>query len=509
VRERQAKSVITGPVELAVMEKVLETTCVLESEREVSVLPRAPGLVVALHAEEGDWVKAGDLLAQLDTREAALNLRDLENALEEARQREITGQIAIDEGLSRIRTAETNLAQAQRDLNRDEQLFSGGDARVASVSEKALEASRLARDRATLELDQAKLAHRRAELDHQAAGLAVTRAEAARDRSALNLEYLSILAPIDGLVASRSLREGENVNATQAAFVVTDPNLLRAVFFRPQGERELFQGGGPLELTATTESLPGRRFAGRVERVSPTIDPTSGSFRVTARLDPVALGPDNQPDPNGPRLAPGMLLRIRLVTERRPDCLVVKKRAVEREGERAHIVLAVDGQALRLDVREGLSDLERVEVLPLDPSAPEAEQLKAGARVVVVGARDLESGEALEERAEEEGEGSPKAQQPADADLAKAAPAPKPSSGASEANATVQQHSEVQESVTEAAAADAGETPLPTKAADGAEAAAEPAGTDGETSESPGDSSASEPEATPATTPAGEQPQGQ
>jgi membrane fusion protein, multidrug efflux system len=459
------------------------------------------------------------LLAQLDTREAALNLRDLENALEEARQREITGQIAIDEGASRVRTAETNLAQAQRDLNRDEQLFSGGDARVASVSEKALEASRLARDRATLELDQAKLAERRAVLDHQAAGLAVTRAEAARDRAALTLEYLSILAPIDGLVASRSLREGENVNATQAAFVVTDPNLLRAVFFRPQGERELFQGGGPLELTATTESLPGRRFAGRVERVSPTIDPTSGSFRVTARLDPVALGADNQPDPTGPRLAPGMLLRIRLVTERKPDCLVVKKRAVEREGERAHIVLVVDGQALRLDVREGLSDLERVEVLPLDPSAPEARNLVAGARVVVVGARDLESGEALEARAEEDGEAGTASGAVSVADQGKAIPSDKASS-ADELEAALAKESNTEAPVSDAAVTDAANAAVepqqdaaavnaaPVPAVPAAVPAADPASATNGDPVPPGDPSAAAAKSTPAAAPTGDQTQG-
>lgn len=398
LRERQAKSVITEAVVAATMEKVLETTCVLESDREVAVLPRAPGLVVSLLAEEGDQVVAGQELARLDDREASLNLADLENALAEASQRLETAGVSIDEAKSRVRTAETNLAQAERDLARDEELFSGGDARVASVSEKALEASRLARDRAALELDQARLAQRRAELDQQSLRLAEQRAKTARDRAELTLEYTRILAPIDGLVASRTIKIGENVNATQPAFVVTDPGLLRAVFFRPQAERALFQSGGPLELTASTESLPGEVFAGRVERVGATIDPSSGSFRVTARLDPRALGPQGLPHEAGARLAPGMLLRVRLVTERKPDCLVVKKRAVEREGERAHVVLAVAGKALRVDVREGLSDLERVEILPLDPQAPEARHLVAGARVVVVGARDLEVGSELEER---------------------------------------------------------------------------------------------------------------
>lgn len=457
LRERQAKSVITEAVVAATMEKVLETTCVLESDREVAVLPRAPGLVVSLLAEEGDQVVAGQELARLDDREASLNLADLENALVEASQRLETAGVSIDEAKSRVRTAETNLAQAERDLARDEKLFSGGDARVASVSEKALEASRLARDRAALELDQARLAQRRAELDEQALRLAEQRAKTARDRAELTLEYTRILAPIDGLVASRTIKIGENVNATQPAFVVTDPGLLRAVFFRPQAERALFQSGGPLELTASTESLPGEVFAGRVERVGATIDPSSGSFRVTARLDPRALGPQGLPDEAGARLAPGMLLRIRLVTERKPDCLVVKKRAVEREGERAHVVLAVDRKALRVDVREGLSDLERVEILPLDPQAPEARHLVAGARVVVVGARDLEVGSELEERpADDESSAAPS--QPSAERLAsaedgpRADPAAAPSGAASAEPASISRAQGAAESTSPAGA---------------------------------------------------------
>jgi RND family efflux transporter MFP subunit len=479
LRERQAKSVITEAVISTTMEKVLETTCVLESDREVAVLPRAPGLLVSLLAEEGDLVRAGQELARLDDREASLNLADLENALAEASQRLQTAGVAIDEAKSRVRTAETNLAQAERDLARDEQLFSGGDARVATVSEKALEASRLTRDRALLELDQAKLAQRRSELDEQALRLAEQRAKTSRDRAELTLEYTRILAPIDGLVSSRTIKIGENVNATQPAFVITDPSLLRAIFFRPQVERALFQSGGPLELTASTESLPGEVFEGRVERVGATIDPTSGSFRVTARLDPRARGAAGKPDDAAARLAPGMLLRIRLVTERKPDCLVVKKRAVEREGERAHVVLAVEGRAVRVDVREGLSDLERVEIAAFDPSAAEARHLVAGARVVVVGARDLEVGSELEERAAD-GEAGRAEPQDEGARLASADPSARADAASAPAGAGVAAPASASEAGSAAPGAVVGEPAEPkTPAENGSAAEAAEAGAPG------------------------------
>jgi multidrug efflux pump subunit AcrA (membrane-fusion protein) len=133
------------------------------------------------------------------------------------------------------------------------------------------------------------------------------------------------------------------------------------------------------------EALPGQVFKGTINFLSPTIDATSGSFRITLTLDQPAS------DVAAPRLAPGMLARIDIVTERRPNALVVPKRALRREGDSQFLYLVREGKAVRLKVVEGLSNDEFVEL-----TLSEEDPIEAGDEVIVVGNRDLEGGEEVQ-----------------------------------------------------------------------------------------------------------------
>ncbi len=392
VREREATPVLTAPLEQREMTRLLETTSVLESEREVEITPRSAGFLVELMVEEGDAVEAGQVLAQLDDEQETLALREAEIAVQESGQQAESLAVAVAEGENAVTTAQTNLAQAERDLERDEALRAG-TAKFGSVSEKAVEASRLARDQAAAELERSRLTLQRARLDAEAQGTSLARAELTRDQSALALERRRIRAPFDGIIAERRIRVGAETGPGQPAFVLTDPTVLRTVFFRPQSELARFtSGGGALRLTATAEALPGSRFRGEIQRTSPTIEATSGNFRVTARLDPVPFEFDSSllgGDPPA-RLLPGMLLRLELVTDSHPSALVVPKRALQREGDRVFVYASNEGIATKLEVTEGFSDEDSIEILGVGDA-----KLTAGMEIVVVGARDLEDGEPI------------------------------------------------------------------------------------------------------------------
>jgi membrane fusion protein (multidrug efflux system) len=391
VRAREATKVIAANLERRDMAAVLETTAVLEADRQVPVVARTAGQVSELFAEEGDSVRAGQVLARLDARNEELALRDAGIALEEARHALAVSAVAIAEAESASATARNQLAQAERDLARDEELFDTASGGVAAVSAKTLEQSRLARDQAAQDVAQRNLAVDRAKVERERSQTALARAEVTRDRAQLALDLMSILAPFDGVVATRSIKAGQNLAGGEAAFVVADPTDLRVVFFRPQRELSVFTARSTSELSirATTEALPGLEFEGLVQRIAPVVDATSGSFRVTASVRREPLG--DRPE----RLLPGMLLRLSIVTDRRDGALVAEKRAIVREGEQSYLFAVVDegGQALarRRLVREGYSDASHVEVVPLDDLP-----LDESTVVVVVGARDLADGEPLE-----------------------------------------------------------------------------------------------------------------
>ena len=232
------------------------------------------------------------------------------------------------------------------------------------------------------------------------------RARLTLDSAELALSYTEITAPFEGVLAERMCKVGDTCGASAAAFVLTDPVNLRAVFHRPQRELTLFTGAAAeapangrdgtghadaelelieasaeLEIRVSAEALPGRSFRGVIERTSPTIDPRSGNFRVTARLETRPEGGRSG------RLLPGMLVRLEIVTERRPQALVVHKRAIQREGDISLIFVVREGRAYRVPVEEALSNDEYVEVHPVGKH-----ELSEGEPVVVVGHRDLEDG---------------------------------------------------------------------------------------------------------------------
>lgn len=386
LKRQESARVRVKPVVRQEMWRALETTTVVESERAVMIQPLTTGMVVELLAEEGDTVKQDQVLARLDQRDAQAQLDDAKIALQEAKDAAAKGEIAKRDAEGMIAKTRLTKDQATRDFERN------NEARMISAIE--IERLKLAMETAGQDLDAAILARDSAEIDLRTQATAISRAQLAVDRAAVTMSYTELRAPFEGVLTMRGVQVGDNVSSATEAFHITDLNNLRTVFLRPQRELGLFTGVGRtqeddatlgfenIEVTAESEALPGVEFKGHIERISPNIDALSGSFRVTVRLEV---------ESEGFRLLPGMLLRLRLITERHPDALTVSKRSLRREGEATILFVAEDGAARRVQVDEGFSGDDYVEVTPREGQA-----LEVGMDVVVVGNRDLEDGKPIE-----------------------------------------------------------------------------------------------------------------
>jgi RND family efflux transporter MFP subunit len=382
LKPREATRVRVSRVEQREMVRRLETTTVVESDKEIKLYPRVAGTVTAVLAEEGDRVEKDAVLAQLDDRDARAKVAEAEVSLREAADTSSKLRLGIQEAEVRVQSTKLAMEQKTREYERN--------ARTEGVvTELALDQLRLSRDTTISDHEAAKLALERAKLEASAAKTTEERARLALDRARLDLSWTSVTAPFQGVIASRSVKTGDTVSSAAPLFVLTDPTSLRAVFYRPQRELGFFQGDGKalaaIELTAQAEALPKAQFIGRVQLVSPSIDAQSGNFRVTVRLEP------KRPEDARTPLLPGMLVRLSIVSERHPNALVVEKRALRREGELNLLFVAEEGKVRRLEVLEGFAEDLLVEVIPKD-GAP----LKAGDAVVVVGNRDLEDGAPIE-----------------------------------------------------------------------------------------------------------------
>ncbi len=390
LKRAEAAKVRVLPVTRQEMQRALETTTVVESERSVLLQPQTSGLVMELLAEEGDQVKEGQVLARLDQRDAKAALADSRIALQEAKDNAAKGEIARRDAEGAIKKATLSFEQAKRDHERNEK------ARMISALE--IEKLKLAMDTANQDLEAAILARDRSEIEGRASATAIDRAQLAVERAQVTLSHTEISAPFSGVLTDRKIQVGDNVSGATEAFKLVDLSDLRTRFYRPQRELALFtglgaksDGDGPanggfqsIEVTAHSEALPGLVFNGVIERISPNIDSTSGSFRVTVRLEE---------ETDGVRLLPGMLLRLRMVTERHHDAITVSKRALRREGEATILFAVEEGKARRIQVNVGFSGDDVVEVFPLN-----GQKLEVGMQIVVVGNRDLEDGHEVEIR---------------------------------------------------------------------------------------------------------------
>jgi len=412
IKKRDPTRVRVEPIVRREMLRILETTTRVESEQQVEVMPRGSGVVVEILVEEGQEVREGQVLARLDARELVIAVSDAEVALEESKASEPRLALATREAEAKLATAKRGYEQVLRDYERNEAIAEAAPNRPALLSPKDLDASRLARDNAQAEVATAELSVEKAKLDQVNAKTEARRAQLMLERARLNLANMSLTAPFAGILAARNIKVGGTLTTGSAAFTLTDPHNLRAIFYRPQRELGLFTGsrassdspsskpgnGGhsaELELFASAEALPGARFRGRIERVSPTIDPQSGNFRVTARMQAT---PE---EGGGAHLLPGMLVRLEIITERRPSALVIPKRALRRDGDANLVFVVRDGHAQRIAVAEGLAEDEHLEI-----SALGAAQLEAGDLVVVVGNRDLEDGSEVQVALDQGGDGS-------------------------------------------------------------------------------------------------------
>lgn len=384
-------NVLTAPLLQEEMVRAISTTVNAASESEIQVIPRTTGVVTELLVEEGDRVAAGDVLMRLDPRELQAALDEAIIAKREAEDAKIGLTFAVSEAEAQVERAQLTFDQSKRELARKE------DA-ADVVSRNELDQLRLTVQTNEADLAAQEVARKRAEAALSSQEIAIEKATLQISRATLNLSYATVTAPFDGVIAQRDVRIGDNVTGTAMAFLLTDPDNVRAVVSRPQRELRFFRAAAArrsadaegeaadsVDIEIFPEALPEHSYRGRILFVSPTIDAASGQFRVTLGVDQPAAG-----DPRPPVL-PGMLLRVRIVTERHPDALVVPKRALLREGD-AYFVFVADGdRARKIQVEEGFSDDDDVEILPAGELP-----LLPGTDIVVVGNRDLEDGDGIE-----------------------------------------------------------------------------------------------------------------
>ncbi len=297
------------PLKRAPMVAVYSGTAPIEAHDEAEVVAKVGGEVRQIFVEEGDAVSAGQVLARLDGDRLRLALAQ----------------------------TEANLRKLERDYNRQQEL-----------SQKGLVAKGTA-ENAKFDLDALRASYESAKLE---------------------LSYTEIRAPIAGVVSARHIKVGNTIKPNDPTFRVTNLDPLVAYVHVPEKEFRKIAPRQPADVIV--DALGSEHFTGTIARISPTVDPQTGTFRAEVEV----------PDPTR-RLKPGMFARVNIVYERRENALQLPRNAIlDADGEQSVFVVS-NGKAEQRRIQTGLANNGWVEVL---------QGLKGDERVVVVGQAGLKTG---------------------------------------------------------------------------------------------------------------------
>lgn len=265
------------------------STATLEADEEATVVSKVRGIVQTLHVEEGNFVSKGDILAQLD---------DDQNKLEAKR-------------------AKATMDRLKNDLKRKEELFNKN---LISAQE----------------FENAKYEYEAQQSEYELAQLEV--------------EYSQIKAPISGIISERMIKVGNMINADQEVFQVTDFDPLLAVFNVPEHEMNKLNKGQPALIEV--DAIKGKTFEGEILRVSPTVNPETGTFKVT-----VSVKDESR------QLKPGMFGRVQIVYDTHKNSLIIPKNALLNEDGSNSVFVINDKLAYRRNIETGYSNGNNIEVL--------------------------------------------------------------------------------------------------------------------------------------------------
>lgn len=311
----------------------------------ITLASRVPGWVSQIPPVAGDSLREGDLLVQMDAREAALAVEELNARLSgiAARRAELEARRAmvdrtsasqhaaaaakLDSARAALPAAEAERVFAEAELNRAQGLIATG-----SGTRQSLERMRAGLDTSRQRVIAAAAEIRNAEALMAAADAAREEIEvisrqlealdpqereltATRDRAALDLADRTMRMPFDGVVDRIFVDPGEYVLAGQRIILVHNPAAIRIEANVKETEVRYFRPGTPVRVTV--DAWPGRDFPGVVDRIIeaatsefallPSPNPSGNFTRITQRL-PVRVRLDPPPPPG--LLRPGMLVRV-------------------------------------------------------------------------------------------------------------------------------------------------------------------------------------------------------
>lgn len=341
---------VVFPVEVAIahrgdLVKRLSTTGVIRANREVEIVARTAGEIVFVGAQNGEYVKQGDVLVKLNDREYQL-------AFDKASANLLSAQIEY-RSLSTSPFVETadSVALKRKKLEVREKLQDA----ERRFKEGTISHEQFARMRRDYETELAVYDAQRSDVVATRSGL--SQAREAYERAKLDLESTEIRGPFSGYVADCDLSVGRRVPAQQVLMKLVDVS--RLLVDVEVLESEIGRLRVKRKAEVTVNAYPSERFEGSINRINPVVDPRSKTVKVTVELKQAAIQQATTYQPI--TLRPGMFAMVKLESEILSNRLLVPKDALLVRDHRTLVFIAQGGLAKWQYVEVGEENEQSIE----------------------------------------------------------------------------------------------------------------------------------------------------
>jgi RND family efflux transporter MFP subunit len=296
----------TIAVETITVNRTVTASGSLSADEQVVLTSEVPGRIVSLPVDFGSYVRKGQVLAQLDTRELQIAVDRTKANLAQALAR-----IGLDpnqadqrpESSPAVRAAQAQFEDAKQKFERTQKLIKSGDI----PEERAIEVEKLFSAR------QAQLDQTKDDLRTQWASIEAIKAEVRLAEKRLGDGV--IRAPFDGMITERPAALGQFVKDANPLMTLVKTRPLRLRIEVPEDASGEIRVG--TTLTFKTDAAPEKSFQAVVGRVDAGLDSRSRTLQVEARVTD-----------SDARLRPGVFATVALVSQRGVQVPVAPKSAI-------------------------------------------------------------------------------------------------------------------------------------------------------------------------------------
>ncbi len=372
----------TTTVERGPIRSLISTNGKVEPIQNFEAHAPAPTTVKHLFIKEGDHVRQGQLLLQLDDADLRSQAARAQAQMKaaEADQADLSGGgtreevLTLDAQLVKARNARD---AAQRNLDALRRLQQEGAASAGEVKQAEDTLQRAQADATLLEQKQKDRYSQPEVARVQALG---AEAQAAYDAAEDALRKSSVRAPFDGIVYALPVKQGAYVQTGDLLLQEGDLSKMLVRTFVDETDIGRLAAGQKIEVT--WDALPNRTWTGSVSTV-----PSIVKLRGARNVGEVTCTVDN----HDLRLLPNVNVGVTIITAEHSGALTVLREAVRNDGDQPYVYQVVDGELKRRVVQVSLQNLTRVEIdggLPENAvvalSSTDAKPLTDGVKVRVV-----------------------------------------------------------------------------------------------------------------------------